>query len=150
MLPVQPYLSAYNGGGVIMIDKIQVWQRLNQMGVSKTLTEIDTALSQIDQQAVFNQERSRFKIEIWDKVTPINGVPAEKILAREDVPDGEVYLVYVDDQLLYLQPHDPFQAGIVPLTAETVEQVANQHIDQLAWQVADEKIFNMVLEKLLA
>ena len=134
-----------------MIDKIQVWQRLNQMGVSKTLTEIDTALSQVDQQAVFTQERNRFRIEIWDKVTPINGVPAEKIIARDDVPDdGEVYLIYVDGQLRFLQPHDPFQAGIVPMTKDTVEQIANQHIDQLAWQVADEKIFNMVLEKLLA
>ncbi len=133
-----------------MLTKLQVWKRLNEMGVNKTLAEIDAALAQVDQQAIFNQERSRFRVEVWNKVTPINGVPAEKIIAREDVPDdGEIYLLYVDGQLRYLQPHDPFRAGIVPMTAENVMQVANQHVDQLTWQVADEKILEMVLEKLL-
>jgi len=134
-----------------MLTKFQVWKRLNEMGVNKTLTEIDAALAQIDQQAIFEQERTRFKVEVWDKVTPINGVPAEKIIAREDVPDdGEIYLLYVDGQLRYLQPHNPFQAGIVPVTKDNVLQIANQHVDQLAWQAVDEKIFEMVLEKLLA
>jgi len=134
-----------------MLTKLQVWKRLNEMGVNKTLAEIDAALAQVDQQAIFNQERSRFRVEVWDKVTPINGIPAEKILAREDVPDdGEIYLLYVDGVLRFLQPHHPFQAGIVPMTAENVMQVANQHVDQLAWQAADEKIFEMVLEKLMA
>jgi len=134
-----------------MLTKLQVWKRLNEMGVNKTLAEIDAALAQVDQQAIFNQERSRFRVEVWDKVTPINGMPAEKIVAREDVPDdGEIYLLYVDGVLRFLQPHNPFEAGIVPMTAENVMQVANQHVDQLAWQAADEKIFELVLEKLLA
>jgi hypothetical protein len=121
------------------------------MGINKPISDIEAVLQQIDQQTVFNQERSRFKVEVWDKVTPINGIPAEKIIAREDVPgDGEIYLLYVDSQLRYLQPHDPFQAGIVPMTKENVMQIASQHVDQLAWQAADEKIFEMVLEKLLA
>lgn len=133
-----------------MLTKIQVWQRLNEMGISKPLSEIDTALAQVDQQAIFNQERSRFRIEIWDKVTHINGVPAEKIIAHDDVPDdGEIYLIYVNGQLRFLQPHDPFQAGIVPMTKNNVMTIASQHADQLAWQVADEKILEMVLEKLL-
>lgn len=133
-----------------MLTKFQVWKRLNELSVNKTLTEINAALAQVDQQAIFNQERNRFKIEVWDKVTSINGVPAEKIIAREDILDnGEIYLLYVDGQLRYLQPHDPFQAGIVPMTAENVVQIANQHADQLAWQATDEKIFEMVLEKLL-
>lgn len=133
-----------------MLTKLQVWKRLNEMGVNKTLAEIDAALAQVDQQAIFNQERSRFRVEVWDKVTPINGMPAEKILAREDVPDdGEIYLLYVDGVLRFLQPHNPFEAGIVPMTAENVMQVANQHVDQLAWQAADEKIFDRLLEALL-
>lgn len=139
------------GGNYVMLTKLQVWKRLNEMGVSKTLTKIEAALSQVDQQAVFDQERRRFKIEVWDKVSPINGVPAEKILTREDMlSSGEIYLIYIDGQLRYLQPHEPFQAGIVPMTKDNVLQIANQHVDQLAWQAADEKIFEMVLEKLLA
>ncbi len=134
-----------------MLTKTQVWQRLNQMGVNKTLTEIENALNQVDQQVIFEEEKKRYKVEIWDKQSPINGIPAEKILQREDIPEGgEIYLIYVDGKLQYLQPHDPFQAGIVPMTKDTVDKIANQHIEQLAWQYADEKIFEAVLEKLLA
>lgn len=135
----------------MMLTNTQIWQRLQQIGVNKTLTEIDVALAQIDQQVIFNQERARFRIEMWDKVSPINGVPAEKILAREDVPaNGEVYLAYLDGRLTYLQPHDPFQAGIVPMTPDTVLQIANRHIDQMATQFADQKVVESVLAKLLA
>lgn len=134
-----------------MLTKIQVWQRLNQMGVTKSLSEIDAALSQIDQQAILNDIiQSRFRIEIWDKQSPINGVPAEKIIARDDVPDdGEIYLVYVDGNLQYLQPHDPFQAGIVAMTSENVMDIAQRHVEQIATQIADEQVFEMVLEQLL-
>lgn len=134
-----------------MLTAIQIWQRLTQMGLQKSLSDINTALTQVDQQAIFSQERARYTVEVWDKQSPINGVPAEQILQRQDLPEGgEVYLIYVDGRLLYLQPHDPFQAGIVPMTKENVLEIANKHVDQLAWQVADEKIFEAVLEKLLA
>ena len=134
----------------MVITKIQIWQRLNDMGVSKTLTEVETALSEVDTESIFNTERAKYKIEVWDKVSPINGISASKILERTDIPEGgEIYLIYINNQLVYLQPHDPFQAGLVPLTSENVLDIANQHIDQLAWQAANEKIFETVLEKLV-
>ena len=134
----------------MVITKIQIWQRLNDMGVSKTLTEVETALSEVDTESIFNTERAKYKIEVWDKVSPINGISASKILERTDIPEGgEIYLIYINNQLVYLQPHDPFQAGLVPLTSENVLNIANRHIDQLAWQAANEKIFETVLEKLV-
>jgi len=134
----------------MVITKIQIWQRLNDMGVSKTLTEVETALSEVDTESIFNTERAKYKIEVWDKVSPINGISASKILERTDIPEGgEIYLIYINNQLVYLQPHDPFQAGLVPLTSENVLDIANQHIDQLAWQAANEKIFEIILEKLV-
>jgi len=134
----------------MVITKIQIWQRLNDMGVSKTLTEVETALSEVDTESIFNTERAKYKIEVWDKVSPINGISASKILERTDIPEGgEIYLIYINNQLVYLQPHDPFQAGLVPLTSENVLDIANRHIDQLAWQAANEKIFETVLEKLV-
>ncbi|EID42845.1 hypothetical protein [Parageobacillus thermoglucosidasius] len=134
-----------------MLTKIQVWKKLNEMGVNKSLAEIDAVLSQIDQQAILNEIiQNRFRIEVWDKQSPINGVPAEKIIARDDVlDDGEVYLVYVDGNLIYLQPHDPFQAGIVAMTSENVMEIAQRHVEQIATQYADEQVFEMVLEQLL-
>ena len=134
----------------MVITKIQIWQRLNDMGISKTLREVETALSEVDTESIFNTERAKYKIEVWDKVSPINGISASKVLERADISEGnEIYLIYINNQLVYLQPHDPFQAGLVPLTSENVLDIANRHIDQLAWQAANEKIFETVLEKLV-
>jgi len=134
-----------------MLTKTQVWQRLNQLGVNKSLSEIDAALTQVDQQAIFNKHRARIRIEVWDKQSTINGVSAEQIMSsRNDIPaDGEVYLLYIDDRLVYFQPHEPEQAGLVPMTKDTVLDIANQHADQLTISFADNEIFERVLEQLL-
>jgi len=133
-----------------MLTAIQIWQRLNGMGVQKTLPEIQNALAQVDQQAIFNEERARYRVEKWDKKTPINGIEPEKILSRQDYPGGEIYLIYVDGRLQILQPHHPEEAGFVPLTEENVLEVGNAHADRLAWMSADAKIFERVLEILLS
>lgn len=133
-----------------MLTNLQVWQRLNALGVNKTLSEIDSVLCSIDQSAILSQERSRIEIQTWDKMSPINGVPAQKILERGDAPDGgEIYLLYIDGRLRYIQPHDPFQSGLVALTTETVNSIAEAHANEIATSMADEKVFEMVLEQLL-
>jgi len=133
-----------------MIDKVTAWKRLNSLGVTKTMAEIEAALDTIEQQAIFNEERSRITVEVWDKVSPINGVDPATVKTSLNVPEGgEVYMLYIDGNLSILQPYDPFQAGIVPMTADNVLTIANQYADQLAWQFADEKIFDRLLEALL-
>lgn len=134
-----------------MLTRIHVWQRLNSMGVNKTIADIDAALTKVDQQAIFNKHRARIRIEVWDKKSPINDVPAEQILSsRTDISaNGEVYLLYVDDRLIYFQPHDPNQAGQVAITKDNVLTIANQHADQIATTFADDEVFEQVLEQLL-
>ena len=55
--------------------------------------------------------------EIWDRTSPINGVPAETVLAqRTDIPaEGDVILVKSGDRVVMFQPHESDQPGIVPL-----------------------------------
>ena len=132
-----------------MLTNIQAWKRLNEMGVTKTLAEVETALATVNQEAMFNTERSRYTIAVWDKVSPINGVSAEQVLQGRNDICGEVYLVYVDGNLLFFQPHNPAHAGFVGMDAQQVLVVANSHADQLAWGNADAKIFDAFLEKVL-
>ncbi|MBC7334337.1 MAG: hypothetical protein H5T85_07805 [Actinobacteria bacterium] len=124
---------------------------MSSRGVNKSLSEIEVALTQVDQQSIFDKHRARVRVEIWDKKTPINGVPAERIFAsRTDIPEnGEVYLLYIDDRLVYFQPHDPNQSGLVAMTKDSVLAIANQHADQVAEELANEEIFEKVLEQLL-
>lgn len=134
-----------------MLTNVQVWQRLSQIGVNKPLTEINAALAKIDQQTIFNKHRARFRIEIWDKKSPINGVPAEQVFSsRDDIPaDGEVYLLYIDDRLVYFQPHEPDQSGLVAMKKDNVLTIADQHANRIATQFADDEVFEKVLEQLL-
>jgi hypothetical protein len=80
------------------------------------------------------EAKQRYRVELWDRVTPVNGVPAAEILAaRQDIPDGGVvYLIYRDDQVLYFQPHAPGQAGIVPMTDADALQYAEAQVLALA------------------
>jgi hypothetical protein len=132
-----------------MVTAIGAWQYLQQIGLNKTLSEVTSALGSIDQNAIVAQQRARVTYSVWDGVSPINGVAAETILARPDVPPGgKIYLLYVDGTLRFLQPFNPFQAGIVALTDETVNQVAEQHADSVARDMATQVVLEQLVQAL--
>lgn len=73
-------------------------------------------------------------MEVWDKKTPINGVPAEEILAkRTDIPQGgEVYLVKRDGRVWIFQPHEPGTLGFVKMIKTKARQAGDKHSDEIA------------------
>jgi len=79
------------------------------------------------------EARARYTVTLWDKASPINGVPAEQVLQSHAVPpNGSVYLIYRDGNLLYFQPHAPWVAGLVPMTDSEALQYADEQVLQLA------------------
>ena len=117
--------------------------------VSKTREEMDTALAAVDQDAIINEEDARFTTEIWDGVSPINGVSASQIMrSRKDIPQGgKVYLVKDGERVVIFQPHDPDVAGHVAMddvsvalkAADTRQSHANDcACDRILRAVADE------------
>ncbi|OUM85681.1 MAG: hypothetical protein BAA01_09440 [Bacillus thermozeamaize] len=131
-----------------MLDSIQLLKEARELGSTKTLADVEAILSTYDYPALREQERTRFRVELWDKVTPINGVSPEYIL--KDAPeDGEIYLVYVDGNLVYLQKHDPDQIGFVPMTPEVALAKANALVDRLVEEAIDARVKNEVLRQLL-
>lgn len=93
--------------------------------------------------ALYAQHQDRVQWAVWDKETPINDVPAAKVLARADYNGGEIYLIWIDSHLTYLQPHSP-QAD-APLGAE-VEDVAALHASDVAWEC----LLNELVEAVVA
>jgi len=136
-----------------MLDPIDVLREARELGSTKTLADVDAALESVDYDALRAQEKQRYRIELWDKVSPINGVAPEQILERvprhPDGSYGEVYLIYVDGNLVYLQPHDPKQAGLVPMDAALAQQRAQEIVDQLVEQAVDQQVRREVLRQLL-
>lgn len=97
--------------------------------------------------ALFNRDfdtdlaaaRPRVRYEVWDQKMPINGVDPGTIKTRSDYQGGEIYLVYIDNALAYLQPHDPFVDGYVPMSKENVDQRAQEHVDRIVETLTLEK-----------
>ena len=80
--------------------------------------------------------------EIWDKLSPINGVTAEEMLLRrgcEIPPGGEVYLIRDQDtgRVLVWQPHLPNTSGLVPMTRDMARAVGMTHIKIHLGQLRD-------------
>jgi hypothetical protein len=134
------------------VTSLDVFRALAQMGITSIgLKRIEEALAQVDHEQIKKKHRERFTYEVWDKKTPINGVPAEVILAREDVhEDGEIYLLYKDGVLTHIQPHAPHEIGFKKMDQDTVHEHANRHIDHYTHHHAKEEIIEECLKILLA
>lgn len=136
-----------------MLDPLELLKEARELGSTRTLADVETELAKYDYPTLRAQESTRYRVEIWDGVSPINGVPAATIMERvprhPDGTPGSVYLIYVDGNLVYLQPHDPEQAGLVPMTPEVALQKAQKIVDQLVEQAVDERVRREVLRQLL-
>lgn len=137
-----------------MLDPLAVLREARNLGSTATLADVNQVLAQIDRPSLEAQERARYKIEIWDEVSPLGGQPAEfwhrHLKERGDWPEGgKVYCIYIDSRLTYVQPHDPEQAGLVPMSEELARQRAEAHVNRLVEAAVDEQVMREALMKLL-
>lgn len=92
-------------------------------------------LMDVDIDALYAEHAARVRWAIWDKETDINGVAPERVMARADYGGGEIYLIYIDGQLVFLQPHAP--NGSEPVSEDDVEDIAGSH----AADIVNEYVF---------
>lgn len=132
-----------------MLNALLVLKEAKDLGADKNLIDVNILLDNYDYPALRETERGNYRVELYNKTSDINGISASKIM--QDVPEGgEVYLIYVQDKLVYLQKHDPEQIGFVAMTAERATAAANTIIDNLVEQVIDTQIYYEVLQVLLS
>lgn len=81
--------------------------------------------------------------KVWDRKSPINGVPAKEVLARYPYAK-EVYLLQIDGNTVVFQPHAPHVPGLVPLKHSNVEEIAQEH----AAEVVEKMAFDIVVAEL--
>ena len=108
---------------------------------------IQAALIGKDEVAFTQSLRSRIKVQIWDGVSDINSANADYI--KETNPWADViYMLTIDDLVVFMQTHNPSQEGWVAITADTVDSISNEHADQVAEHYAQSQIFEEVLNQL--
>jgi hypothetical protein len=133
-----------------MIDPIELLKEARSLGSNATLARVQQVLASIDRTALEQAERARYRVEIWDEVSPLAGQPPEYWRNRGDWPaGGKVFLVYVDDRLVLVQPHDPEQAGLIPMDLPTAQARANALIARWVEQAVDAEVRRRALMQLL-
>jgi len=131
-----------------MKTKLDVFKEARNYGSTATLAQVETVLNSVDRSAFEAFERNRYRIEIWDKVNPVNNIPVSSI--ENGVPTGgEVYFIYIDGNLVIIQKHDPDQSGFVPMTVYTATAKAQAQIDKMVEQTVDQKVMDECLMQLL-
>ena len=120
-------------------------ERLDKPSV--TLAQIDKILLTKDEAALTQSWRNRIETKMWDGVSDINTASAEYI--RKSNPWADVvYVLLIDGAVVFMQTHDPFQEGWVPVTEETVDAISDAHANQIAVESARSEIFYQVLNEL--
>jgi hypothetical protein len=109
--------------------------------------QIDNALAQYDVTAMTQTWRNKLTVQIWDGVSNVNAATPEYIKESNPWAD-KVYLILIDGKITFMQTHEPFVNGYVPLTTETVEVIANAHADKIASNSAYDEITNLVMSDL--
>lgn len=120
---------------------------LGRAGALQPGLDLSGALARVDQTALRTKHRQRLRYEVWDGVTPVNGIPAEVWLRtpgaeRARAAGCPMYHVWRDDALIMFQPHCPFTGGLLssdPGHPMHVRHVAERHLDHLAEQAADQE-----------
>ncbi|MBX6770891.1 MAG: hypothetical protein IRY83_04145 [Chloroflexi bacterium] len=133
-----------------MVNALDLLQQARALGANVTLQQVQQAIAAIDRATLEATERARYQVAIWDETSPLAGQPPEYWRSRGDWPQGgTVVLVYCDGNLLYVQPHDPDSAGIVPMDQTTATARANAIVDRLVTMAVDEQVRRQALIALL-
>ena len=132
-----------------MINTITLQSYLAKIAIKQgkpipTLVDIESALMNKNETELIQSCRARIEAQLWDGISNINSATAEYI--RESNPWLDVvYVLLIDGQAIYMQTHDPFQEGWVPITQETVDQISNAHANQIAEELASNEIVQQIL-----
>lgn len=122
------------------MDSELFYNKLVNNGVNISLEEINEIISKIDIDNIKEDLKKSYKLEIWDKKSPINGVEAEIVLKSKPYEIGSVYLIYVNGELVYLQDHNPNESGYVKMTKAQARTLGEQFIEK---KIGDE--LNIIL-----
>lgn len=132
-----------------MIDKIKLFEKALSLGSKKTLNDLDDILNQFDIVKLIEDKKTIFKLEIWDKKKSINGITAKNIINSRSYEIDQVYLIYIDNNLVYFQDHNPNESGFVKMTTSNIKEIGNKFIENKATQLVYDDLYADVIRKML-
>ena len=129
-----------------MIDIENIYKKLTESGLSVDMDRLKTFVKNINEKKIEKEIKKLYKLEIWDKKSPINGIDAETILSRKKYDIDSAYLIYVGDKLTYFQDHNPNQSGYCTMSEEEAREIGNEFIKNRVQERINIQVYNNLFE----
>lgn len=132
---------------MVNIDKIIEYAYKKDIKISDG--EIKKMIQEQNSEQLFNELATKYRYEIWDKKSDINGVSAQTIIDSRNYKIVSAYLIYIDDKLVYFQDHNPNVEGYKSMTKKEAEQMAKKFIQTQIQENIDIIITHNIINSLM-
>ena len=114
------------------------------------IKETNKLINEQDRESILKVQTDRMRYEIWDKKSPINGITAKEIIKSRNYKIDKAYLIYIDNNLIYFQDHNPNESGYVKMNKKEAEKLAIDFINKKSEEMTDNIIVGKVIETILS
>lgn len=133
-----------------MINVKEILKYINSRNGESSISEINKLINEQDRESILKVQTDRMRYEIWDKKSPINGITAKEIIKSRNYKIDKAYLIYIDDNLIYFQDHNPNESGYVKMNKKEAEKLAIDFINKKSEEMTDNIIVGKVIETILS
>ena len=134
-----------------MIDEKNILEYVKNKGIQSSLEEISSLIKSQDRESIEKSQEKRFRYEIWDKKMAINGISAKDVIKSREYTIDKAYLIYIDENIVYFQAHNPNESGYVKMNKTQATKIAedfiNKKIEENVDNIIIEKVINEILSK---
>lgn len=128
-----------------MINQKEILEYIESKNIKSSIDEINSIIEKQNRDSIKNTQRNRFRYEIWDKKSPINGIDAKEIIKSRGYTIDKAYIIYIDENLVYFQDHNPNESGYVKMNKTQATKLAEEFIDKKI----EENVDNIIAEKVI-
>lgn len=133
-----------------MINVKEILKYINSRNGESSISEINKLINEQDRESILKVQIDRMRYEIWDKKSPINGITAKEIIKSRNYKIDKAYLIYIDNNLIYFQDHNPNESGYVKMNKKEAEKLAIDFINKKSEEMTDNIIVGKVIETILS
>lgn len=133
-----------------MINVKEILKYINSRNGESSISEINKLINEQDRESILKVQTDRMRYEIWDKKSSINGITAKEIIKSRNYKIDKAYLIYIDNNLMYFQDHNPNESGYVKMNKKKAEKLAIDFINKKSEEMTDNIIVGKVIETILS
>jgi hypothetical protein len=110
----------------------EIRKRVNAMIRDERANLDPNKLASLNINQISTDIASQWKFEEWDKISPINGVSASRVIEKYNIEeDDSVFMLLQNDRVVFFQPFEPGVQGKSKMTPANVRTIAQDMLDKV-------------------